>query len=119
MALAAAAATVAACNDSGERSSGVTAPPARDVNEWLGRWIGPEGTYLELDETAEGYRVQIHSLDGSAVYAGRAVPAGIAFERDGVTQTLRATDGAGTGMKWLLDKSRCLTIRTGEGFCRD
>jgi len=24
-----------------------------------------------------------------------------------------------SGMKWLSDKSNCLTIRYGEGYCRD
>jgi hypothetical protein len=31
---------------------------------------------------------------------------------------LRATDGAGTGMKWLADKTDCLVVAPGEGFCR-
>ena len=40
-------------------------------------------------------------------------------ERDGRVESIRATRGPETGMKWLVDKSDCLTIRTGEGFCRD
>jgi hypothetical protein len=34
-------------------------------------------------------------------------------------ESIRATDGPATGMKWLSDKSNCLTIRSGEGYCRD
>ena len=30
-----------------------------------------------------------------------------------------ATDGDATGMKWLAGKARCLTVRVGEGYCRD
>jgi len=41
------------------------------------------------------------------------------FERDGTAEVLRATRGADTGMKWLADKSNCLTVRAGEGYCRD
>jgi hypothetical protein len=39
--------------------------------------------------------------------------------RDGTTETIRATDGAGTGMKWLANKTDCLVVTVGsEGFCR-
>jgi len=35
------------------------------------------------------------------------------------TETIRATDGAGTGMKWLADRKDCLVVTVGsEGFCR-
>ena len=34
-------------------------------------------------------------------------------------ETITATDGEATGMKWLLDKQNCLTVRSGEGYCRD
>ncbi len=38
---------------------------------------------------------------------------------NGPEGTIRATSGAETGMKWLSDKLDCLTIRPGEGYCRD
>lgn len=34
-------------------------------------------------------------------------------------ETIRATNGPGTGMKWLADKRNCFVIRPGEGFGRD
>ena len=40
-------------------------------------------------------------------------------ERDGVVESPYATNGADTGMRWLADKSDCLTVRPGEGYCRD
>lgn len=94
-------------------------PPATDVESWLGRWNGPEGTFLELARDGEGLRITIQDLDGPKTYAGAAAADHVEFERDGKVESIRATNGQATGMKWLLEKSRCLTIRTGEGFCRD
>jgi len=86
---------------------------------WLGKWIGPEGTFLELTGEDGAYRLTIQSLDGPATYDAVAVDDRIEFQRNGAMETIRATSGAETGMKWLLDKKDCLTIKTGEGFCRD
>jgi len=98
----------------------------RDANDgsaltdaWLGRWTGPEGTFLSLDGGNGSYEVTIQNLDGPRLFEGLAVGAEIEFERDGVMERLRATDGVATGMKWLSDKTNCLTVRYGEGYCRD
>ena len=89
------------------------------ADQWLGRWTGPEGTALTLTQEGGGYRVHIESLDGPASYLGVAVDDHLTFQRGGTTETLRATDGAGTGMKWLAGKKDCLVIKPSEGFCRD
>jgi hypothetical protein len=89
------------------------------VDAWLGRWNGPEGTFLLLERGDGGYDVTIQNLDGPRVFRGVAVGTQLQFERDGVMESIRATDGPATGMKWLSDKSNCLTIRSGEGYCRD
>lgn len=89
------------------------------TDAWLGRWNGPEGTFLLLEGTDGGYRVTVQNLDGPRAFRGIAVGDRIEFDRDGVTETVTPTDGAATGMKWLADKSNCLTIRYGEGYCRD
>lgn len=86
---------------------------------WLGRWNGPEGTYLLLEGGEGRYRVTVQNLDGPRTFDGTAVGDRIQFERDGVIESLYATDGAGTGMKWLVDKANCLAVRVGEGYCRD
>ena len=98
-----------------------TAAPAAATgvtDEWLGKWIGPEGTYLVLSKKAEKYVVEINSLDGPATYEGVSVGDRIQFQRNGKTESIHASSGQETGMKWLLDKKNCLTIKTGEGFCR-
>jgi hypothetical protein len=89
------------------------------TDAWLGRWNGPEGTYLLLEGGNGRYDVTIANLDGPRVFQGTVAAGRIAFERDGVAETLHATNGADTGMKWLADKTNCLTVRTGEGYCRD
>ena len=97
-----------------------TSEPARtDIDSWIGRWNGPEGTYLSIEKATDGYALEIADLDGPKKYAAREAGDHLEFERSGKTETIRRTDGKQTGMKWLQDKSECLTIRAGEGFCRD
>jgi hypothetical protein len=108
------------CSDSGA-SAGLHDAATRSsaVDAWLGRWNGPEGTFLLLERGDGGYDVTIQNLDGPRVFRGTAVGKRLQFERDGVMESIRATKGTATGMKWLSDKSDCLTIRSGEGYCRD
>lgn len=98
-----------------------TAPAASADNvadKWLGHWNGPEGTYLVLASRGGQYVVEIKSLDGLAAYEGVAAGDRIQFKRDGRTESIRAGSGKETGMKWLLEKTDCLIINEGEGFCR-
>jgi len=96
------------------------AAPALATDAWLGQWNGPEGTYLQLAGSGGQYEVTIRNLDGPRTFPGKAAgDARIEFERDGVKESLRATNGAETGMKWLSEKKNCLTVRSGEGYCRD
>ena len=101
-----------------EAASGST-PGTSATDKWLGQWNGPEGTFLRLAGGAGKYEITIQDLDAPRKFQGSAVGDQIQFERNGVTETIRATNGAGTGMKWLSDKSNCLTVRPGEGYCRD
>lgn len=99
-------------------SSGATASePTTD--KWLGQWNGPEGTFLRLEGRNGKYEITIQDLDGPKTYPGISVGEQVQFERNGATETIRATNGAETGMKWLSEKANCLTIRPGEGYCRD
>ncbi|WP_431046409.1 hypothetical protein [Roseateles sp. L2-2] len=87
---------------------------------WLGRWNGPEGTYLQLDAAGEGrYEVRIKDLDAERKFEGVGKDGTVQFERDGKQESIKATNGDATGMKWLAGKSTCLTVHVGEGYCRD
>jgi hypothetical protein len=110
-----------ACSGAADPAATAPAPATAAVSpeEWAGRWTGPEGTWLEITPDGSAYSVTISNLDGPRTYAATLAANGLAFERDGLHEVLRATDGEGTGMKWLADKTRCLVVRPGEGFCRD
>ncbi len=42
-----------------------SAPVAGNItDQWVGKWFGPEGTYLVLSKRDEKYVVEINSLDG-------------------------------------------------------
>src|SRR5579863_5365006 len=102
------------------RQSTAAVPATNNVTDrWLGKWTGPEGTYLVLSKNADKYVVQINSLDGPATYEGTSTGERIEFQRDGKTESIHAGNGHDTGMKWLLEKTNCLIVKTGEGFCRD
>jgi hypothetical protein len=92
--------------------------PAASTDAWLGQWTGPEGTFLRLEGANGTYTITIQDLDGPKTHRGIAAGDLIEFERNGVKEVLRPTNGIDTGMKWLSDKSVCLTVRPGEGFCR-
>lgn len=89
------------------------------TDTWIGEWKGPEGTMLKISGAEGRYRIAVTNLDGTKTYSGNSVNNRIVFMRDGKEKQIQATDGLGTGMKWLSEKSNCLTIAAGEGFCRD
>lgn len=85
----------------------------------LGRWIGPEGTYLEIVPHENDFQVLIQDLDTLRLFEGKANDVQITFERDGIKETIHASNGDDTGMKWLSGKLNCVTVSLGEGYCRD
>ena len=86
---------------------------------WMGKWNGVEGTYMDLSVRDDKYAVVIANLDGPITFEGYATEGGIAFEREGKTETIKPGIGRDTGMKWFATKDNCLVINKGEGFCRD
>ena len=99
-------------------SGAPSTPPALATDRWAGQWTGPEGTFLRIAGSGGRYELTIQNLDGPRKFAGTAAGDAIVFERDGVRESLHASDGNATGMKWLAGKSDCLTVRAGEGYCR-
>lgn len=98
-----------------------SAPPpisSDALDLWLGEWIGAEGTSLTVSRQGEVYVLRIRDLDRTTSFQATPVAEGLQFERRGARETVHATDGAGTGMKWLAAKQECLTVRAGEGYCR-
>jgi len=112
------AAPPASAGSDGPAGSSASAPAALPAG-WLGRWQGPEGTFLELDGEPGRYEVVIQNLDGPRTFAAQPEGDAVRFVRDGQAERLRAGDGQATGMKWLADKKNCLVVKAGEGYCRD
>ncbi|MFS2111717.1 hypothetical protein ACCC88_18650 [Sphingomonas sp. Sphisp140] len=93
-----------------------------DRDDWVGRWKGVEGTYLVVAKGAEPgtYKLEMqYTLDDKGSFEGKGTREGISFKRPDGAQTLRASDGDATGLKYLAGKKDCLTVHTGEGYCRD
>lgn len=111
--------TVNATGLSSAAASSIAAPSPALTDSWRGKWNGPEGTFLEISGGDGKYTLVIQDLDGPKTYDAVNNQNQIEFQRNGETETIRATNGAETGMKWFADKLNCLTIHTGEGFCRD
>ncbi len=103
----------------GLAAAACTEPAAPAADQWLGKWTGPEGTFLELAGGDGKYQVTIQNLDGPRTFPGKAAGDQLEFKRDGVRESVRASNGAETGMKWLGEKKDCLTVKAGEGYCRD
>ena len=116
--------SIAGCADQAHKVDEVApaaaaAQPVVVASPLLGQWNGPEGTYLLIAGNSGKYALTIRNLDGPRTFEGTGVGDTIVFTRDGKQHAVRASDGATTGMKWLAEKKRCVTIETGEGYCRD
>ncbi|MES3108225.1 hypothetical protein [Sphingomonas aurantiaca] len=101
----------------------VTAPwPA--APDYTGRWIGVEGMVLDIVPAPAGapgrYTLTMQwDLDNKGSFDGVAAGDTITFDRNGLRETLRPTNGTATALKYLAGKTDCLTVKPGEGYCRD
>jgi hypothetical protein len=118
--------TAASGSPDSDASTEQNQPHHQMTDQWVGRWIGVEGLFLDIskDEPAGPGHYRLHmryGLDADQIgtFEGQATAEGIRFNREDGPQLLRAGDGEATGMKWLLEKEDCLVVKTGEGYCRD
>ena len=98
------------------------APPSvtrANTDSWVGRWNGPEGTYLRISGVNGSYEITITDLDRAYEFRGVTVGDHVEFQRNGTSESIKPSNGDETGMKWLAGKTDCLKIKAGEGFCRD
>lgn len=97
-------------------------PLSKSIPDYLGRWTGVEGMFLDVKPGGQpgAYRLTMqYDLDHRTTVDARLDGETLAFTRDGKLLTLRPTDGAATGLKYLVGKKNCLTVKEGEGYCRD
>lgn len=106
------------------------APPAAPTNpadtakveaDYLGRWTGVEGMYLVVaPKPGGGVTLDMQwDLDNKGTFDGSVTAEGLRFTRNGVAESAVHTDGNATGLKNLAGKQDCLTVKPGEGYCRD
>ena len=58
-------------------------------------------------------------LDNLGTFDGSVTAEGLRFIRHGVAESAVRTTGDATGLECLAGKMECLTIKQGEGYCRD
>jgi hypothetical protein len=106
----------------------VANPGEAAVQKLVGKWDGPEGTYLSVTEKmgADGkqqlprkFEVEIKDLDKAEKFEGTAKNGTIEFTRKGKAETVKAATGSETGMKGFEKETNCVVVtKAGEGFCR-
>jgi hypothetical protein len=96
---------------------------APTYDAWVGRWLGPEGLFLDVKaRNADGvYPITLKdNLDTQADYLAEPTAGGLAFHRGDDAIVVRPGTGAQTGFKYLAGKTDCLILVAGqEGYCRD
>ena len=100
----------------------VTTPEAATPEvDYLGRWTGVEGMYLLVAaKPGGGVTLEMQwDLDNKGTFDGSVTAEGLRFMRNGVAESAVHTRGDATGLKYLADKQDRLTVRPGEGYCRD
>jgi hypothetical protein len=106
----------------------VANPGEAAVQKLLGKWDGPEGTYLSVTEKmgADGkqqlprkFEVEIKDLDKAEKFEGTAKNGVIEFTRKGKVESVKGATGVETGMKYLEKETNCVVVTKGsEGFCK-
>lgn len=105
----------------GPGSADASAEPAMmSPADYLGRWTGVEGMFLNVTKAGEGVQLEMqYDLDHKVTVPGKVTAEGLRFDRDGKMLLARPSNGDATGLKWLAGKKDCLTVASGEGYCRD
>jgi hypothetical protein len=107
----------------------VANPTEAALQKMLGRWEGPEGTYINITDkkgpdgkqlNPRKFEIELKNLDKVEKFEGTAKGQDIEFTRNGKTETVKAATGPETGMKWLEKETNCLVVTKGsEGFCKE
>lgn len=119
------AANVADANANTATGAMTTSPAdtAKLERDYLGKWVGVEGMVLNVAaKPGGGVTLDMRwglDADMAGKFDGSVTAEGLRFMRNGVAETAVFTDGDATGLKWLAGKKTCLTVKSGEGYCRD
>ena len=108
----------------GRDASPAPATPADTAKveaDYLGRWTGVEGMVLVVaSKPGGGVTLEMQwDLDNTGNFDGSVTAEGLRFMRNDVAENAVHTNGDATGLKNLAGKQDCLTVKPGEGYCRD
>ena len=112
-------------NDADAEATPAVTPVATDAQsteaDYLGRWTGVEGMYLVVAPKPDGaVTLEMQwDLDNKGTFDGSVTAEGLRFMRNGVAENAVRSNGDATGLKNLAGKRECLTVKRGEGYCRD
>lgn len=111
----------AAGADAAPATPPTSADSAQTKASYLGRWTGVEGMYLVVaSKPGGGVTLDMQwDLDNKGTFDGSVTAEGLRFMRNGVAESAVHTDGNATGLKYLAGKQDCLTVKPGEGYCKD
>lgn len=111
----------AARADAAPATPPASADSAQTEAGYLGRWTGVEGMYLVVaSKPGGGVTLDMQwDLDNKGMFEGSVTAEGLRFMRNGVAESAVHTDGDATGLKYLAGKQDCLTVKPGEGYCKD
>ena len=99
--------------------AGSPAAASTKAEALVGRWSGPEATYLNVAKKDDKYSIEIADPKGPKTFEGTAKGDVIEFTRNGKTETIKAATGAETGMKGFEKETNCVVVTKGsEGFCK-
>lgn len=107
--------------DAAPATPATSADSAQTEASYLGRWTGVEGMYLVVASKPDGgVTLDMQwDLDNKGMFDGSVTAEGLRFMRNGVAESAVHTDGEATGLKYLAGKQDCLTVKPGEGYCKD
>lgn len=118
--------TSAPVTNDADTSPAAATPPAPSETakleaNYLGRWTGVEGMYLLVaSKPSGGVTLEMQwDLDNKGTFDGSVTAEGLRFMRNDVAEIAVHTNGDATGLKYLAGKQQCLTVKPGEGYCRD
>ena len=112
-------------NDTGTDPMPSTPPAPADTAkteaDYVGRWTGVEGMYLVVASKPDGgVTLDMQwDLDNKGTFEGSVTAEGLRFMRNEIAENAVHTNGDATGLKNLAGKQDCLTVKPGEGYCRD
>ncbi|MGJ3628537.1 hypothetical protein AB5I41_19265 [Sphingomonas sp. MMS24-JH45] len=94
----------------------------REGRGGCGEWIRGGGRGRHRGEARRRRRDARHGLGArprrQGEIPGSVAAEGLRFTREGKDEILVPSDGDATGLKWLAGKKDCLTVKSGEGYCR-